>query len=77
MADWRREEQQVKMVIQGLSNAEVGDRALDAQRIFELANKAYSLICFAESGRKGQIAQNAIFELLCRCRKCNAHRKPF
>jgi hypothetical protein len=43
MADWRREEQQVKMAIQGLSSAEAGDRALDAQRIFELANKAYSL----------------------------------
>ena len=39
----RMEEQQVKMAIQGLSNAETGDRALDAQRIFELANNAYSL----------------------------------
>jgi hypothetical protein len=37
------EEQQVKMAIQGLSNAETRDRALDAQRIFELANSAYSL----------------------------------
>jgi hypothetical protein len=43
MSDWRMEEQQVKMAIQGLTNAETGDRALDAQRIFELANKAYSL----------------------------------
>jgi site-specific DNA recombinase len=43
MSEWRMEEQQVKMAIQGLSNAETGDRALDAQRIFELANKAYSL----------------------------------
>ena|ERR1039458_2967840 len=42
MHDWQMEEQQVKMAIQGLSNAETGDRALDAQRIFELANKAYS-----------------------------------
>ena len=31
------------MAIQGLSQSETGDRALDAQRIFELANKAYSL----------------------------------
>jgi hypothetical protein len=37
------EEQQVKMAIQGLSNGETRDRALDAQRIFELANSAYSL----------------------------------
>jgi site-specific DNA recombinase len=43
MSEWRMEEQQVKMAIHGLSAAEAGDRALDAQRIFELANKAYSL----------------------------------
>jgi site-specific DNA recombinase len=43
MSDWRIEEQQMKMAIQGLSNAETGDRALDAQRIFELANRAHSL----------------------------------
>jgi catechol-2,3-dioxygenase len=43
MSDWRMEEQQVKMVIQGLINAQAVDRALDAQRIFELANSAYSL----------------------------------
>jgi len=43
MSEWRMEELQVKMAIQGLSNAETGDRALDAQRIFELANKVYSL----------------------------------
>ena len=43
MSDWRMEEQQVKMAIQGLESAETGDKALDAQRIFELANKAHSL----------------------------------
>ncbi len=43
MAEWRMEEQQVKMAIQGLSSGETGDRALDAQKIFELANSAYSL----------------------------------
>ena len=43
MSDWGMEEQQVKIAIQGLSSAEMGDRALDAQRIFELANKAHSL----------------------------------
>ena len=43
VSGWRMEEQQVKMAIQGLSNAETADRALDAQKIFELANKAYSL----------------------------------
>ena len=43
MNDWRLEEQQVEMAIQGLSSAETGDTVLNAQRIFELANKAYSL----------------------------------
>jgi site-specific DNA recombinase len=43
MGDWRIEEQQVKMAIQGLTSAETGDKALDAERIFELANKAHSL----------------------------------
>ena len=38
-SDWRMEEQQVKMAIQWLTNAETGDRAraIGAQRIFELA----------------------------------------
>jgi site-specific DNA recombinase len=43
MSEWRMEEQQVKMAIQGLENAEAGDKALDAQRILELANKAHPL----------------------------------
>jgi len=43
MRDWQMDEQQVKMAIHGLSNAETGDRAANAQRTIELANKAYSL----------------------------------
>ena len=43
MSEWRMEEQQVQMAINGLANAETGDRVLDAQRVFELANKAHSL----------------------------------
>jgi len=72
MNDWRLEEQQVKMAMEGLNSAEIGDRALDAQRILELANKAYSLYVSQRFDRKGQIAQNAIFELLGGRRKCNA-----
>jgi len=34
MSEWRMEEQQVQMAINGLANAETGDRALDAQRVF-------------------------------------------
>jgi hypothetical protein len=61
------------MAMEGLNSAEISDRALDAQRIFELTNSTYFFVCFAESGRKGQIAQNGSFELLGRHRKCNAH----
>jgi site-specific DNA recombinase len=42
-SDWRMEEQQIKMAMDGLKHAETGDKALDAQRILELANSAYSL----------------------------------
>lgn len=63
MAEWRNEEQQVKMAIDGLTSAETGDKALDAQRVFELANKADLL--FAGFSGKGQTAQNAV-ELFCR-----------
>jgi hypothetical protein len=55
MNDWRMEEQQVKMAIHGLSSAETGDRALDAQRIFELANKAYSLYVSQDSTEKAKL----------------------
>jgi hypothetical protein len=33
-SDWRMEERQVKMAIEGLNSAETSDRALNAQRIF-------------------------------------------
>jgi hypothetical protein len=40
---WRAEEQQVRVSLDSLNSAESGDRALDAQRILELAQKAYFL----------------------------------
>ena len=43
LSDWRMEQQQVRMAVQGLNYAEISDRAVDAQRILELANEAYSL----------------------------------
>jgi hypothetical protein len=41
MSEWRVEEQQVKMAIDGLREAETVDRSLEAAQVFELANKAY------------------------------------
>ena len=43
MADWRMEEQQLKLALDALANAGTEDRALSAERTLELANKAYSL----------------------------------
>jgi site-specific DNA recombinase len=53
--DWRIEEQQVKMAIRGLDNAETSDKAMDAARIFELANKAFSLYVSQNSTEKAKL----------------------
>ncbi len=55
MSDWRTEEQQVRMAIQGLDGAESRDHALDAQRIFELANKAFSLSVSQDSVEQAEL----------------------
>jgi hypothetical protein len=55
MADWRMEEQQIKMALQGLIQAETGDRALDAEKIFELAIKAYSLYVLQNPVKKARL----------------------
>jgi len=41
--EWRAEEHQVKMAIDGLVSAETSDRTLDEQSVFELANKAFTV----------------------------------
>ena len=41
-AEWQAEEQQIRLAIQGLEQVRP-ERLLDAVRILELANKAYSL----------------------------------
>ncbi|MFB3918277.1 MAG: recombinase family protein, partial [Terriglobales bacterium] len=43
MQDWRAEEQQIQCAMTGLKEANSTDRVLTAQRILELANKAYFL----------------------------------
>jgi site-specific DNA recombinase len=60
MTEWRMEEQQVKMAIQGLSSGETGDRALDAQRIFELANSAYFLYVSQDSVEKAKLLRMVV-----------------
>ena len=55
MGEWRIEEQQVKTAIDGLAATETGDRVLDAQRVFELANKAHLLYISQDSGEKAKL----------------------
>ena len=43
MSDWRIEEQQVQAAINGLASTGDADRAINAEKVFELANKAYLL----------------------------------
>jgi hypothetical protein len=43
MGDWRNEEQQIQMTLDGLKEANSGDRLLSAKTTLELANKAHFL----------------------------------
>ncbi|HEY4009736.1 MAG TPA: recombinase family protein [Acidobacteriaceae bacterium] len=55
MADWRLEEQQVKLALNDVANAGEEDRALSAERTLELANKAYSLYVSQDSFEKAKL----------------------
>jgi hypothetical protein len=43
------------MAIDGLASAEFGDRALDAQRVLELANKAHLLYLAQSAAEKAKL----------------------
>ena len=45
----------MRIAIDGLAEAETGDRALDAQRVLELANKAYLLYLTQDSVEKANL----------------------
>jgi hypothetical protein len=55
MIEWRTEEQQVKLALDGLASAESTNSALDAQRVFQLANKAYLLYFSQDSAEKAKL----------------------
>jgi len=55
MSEWRMEEHQVKMAIGGLAEAETSDKSLDAKKVLELANKAYSLYSTQNSFEKAHL----------------------
>ncbi len=78
MTEWRMEEQQVNMAIQGLSSAETGDRALDAQKIFELANGAYLLYVSQNSVEKAKLLRMVVSNYsVDAVSVCPTYRKPF
>jgi hypothetical protein len=54
MGDWRLEEQQVRRALDGLATADLDDRALDAQSVLELANKAYLLYVLQDCTEKAK-----------------------
>lgn len=49
MTEWRLEEHQKKLAIDSLIKSQNADKVLDAQRVFELANKAYLLYSSQDS----------------------------
>jgi site-specific DNA recombinase len=55
MGEWRAEEQQVKLAIERLAGAEISDSALDAEKVFELANNAYLLYFSQDSTEKAKL----------------------
>ncbi len=78
MTEWRMEEQQVKMAIQGLYCIETGDRALDAQKIFELANSAYSLYVSQNSVEKAKLLRLVFSNFSVEAVSvCPTYRRPF
>lgn len=54
-ADWQAEEQQVRIAMLGVKQAEGSDCAVDAARIFELAKKAHSLYLLQDSSGKAEL----------------------
>jgi site-specific DNA recombinase len=54
MDDWRKEEHQIKSALERFQAGDV-DRAADAERTFELANKAYSLYVSHDSSEKADL----------------------
>jgi len=75
--EWRLEEQQILMAIQGLSEINP-DQALDSVRILELANKAYSLYVRQNSTERAKLLRIVLSN--CRLDAASVYptyRKPF
>ncbi len=58
--DWRLEEEQVRMALNALDSAQMGDRVMDAEKIFELANKAYLLYVSQDSVEQAKLLKTVV-----------------
>jgi site-specific DNA recombinase len=54
-AEWNAEERQVKLALDGLTDGGADDVALNAQKVLELANKAYLLYVTQDSAEKAKL----------------------
>jgi site-specific DNA recombinase len=54
-AEWSAEERQAKLALDGLVDGGADDTALNAQRVLELANKAYFLYVTQDSAEKAKL----------------------
>jgi site-specific DNA recombinase len=78
MNDWRNEEQQVRMALDGLKQSSNGDRLLDAKRILELANKAHFLYVTQNPAEQARLLKLVL--LNCEIDEVSVYptyRKPF
>jgi site-specific DNA recombinase len=60
MAEWRTQEQQIQMAIDGLKNNANSDRLLTVQRILELANKAYFLYLTRKPAEQAELLKKVL-----------------
>ena len=78
MNDWRNEEQQIQMALDGLKQSSNGDRLLDAKRVLELANKAHFLYVTQNSAEQARLLKLVL--LNCGIDELSVYptyRKPF
>ena len=60
MNDWRQQERQLQGAVERLSLPQTSENALSAQRILELANKAYSLYFTRNHAERGQLLKTVL-----------------
>ena len=78
MNEWRNEEQQVQMALDGLQEANNGDKLLSAKRILELANKAHFLYVTQNSSEQAKLLKLVLLNCaIDEVSVYHTYRKPF